>query len=141
MTDKEDSQIDEVYQDADKRILDQTCTTDDNLHTTLEDPMVAISPEWDNDKEVDKLVSMEQAFSESIIASWICIEKLHDLELNKKETAIVVSSSLIKSLHDLFEAAGVTKDDAGVIHRKLQSIQKEAFSLFLSKRDFDRLLT
>ena len=30
MTDKEDSQIDEVYQDADKRILDQTCTTDDS---------------------------------------------------------------------------------------------------------------
>ena len=102
--------------------------------------MVAISPEWDNDKEVNKLISMEQDFSESVVASWMCIEKLHNLELNKKETAIIVSSSLIKSLHDLFEAAGVNKDDAGIIQRKLQSIQKEAFSLFLSKKDFDRLL-
>ena len=105
--------------------------------------MVAISPEWNNDKldiEVDKLISMEQAFSESVVASWMCIEKLHNLELNKKETAIIVSSSLIRSLHDLFEAAGVNKDDAGIIHRKLQSVQKEAFSLFLSKKDFDRLL-
>ena len=39
--------------------------------------MVAISPEWNNDKldtEVNKLVSMEQAFSESVVASWMCIE-------------------------------------------------------------------
>ena len=61
------------------------------------------------------------------------------MELNKKETAIIVSSSLIRSLHDLFEAAGVTKDDAGIIHRKLQSVSKrKLFSLFLNKKELDR---